>query len=208
MFIRGVARQHLRNVFSECFSYECPDEAASALLYLQQTPKHIGFAGFTGNPPAEVVMSRIIAEAGGSTLTIRWQDGDSWQITLKEGTQVVADFNSDPRCYDEERDQEAAFRAGRTIAARWGLAEERIIEYFRYFEDTDEEARAYPEDEHRAGGADQLHDFMRAADLRFDLHGAYTEQLILKPASRPNHKLQRAATSGWLSRVFSAFFRR
>lgn len=204
MFIRGVTREHLRDKFSDCFSSQSPEEAASAFLYLQQTSKCVVFAGFTYHAPAEVVMSCIIAEAGGSTLTIRWQDEISWQITLEEGNQVVADFNSNPRCHDEEPDQEAAFEAGRTIATRWGLPEARIIEYFRYFEENDHEARAYPDDEHRAGEADQLYDFMRAADLNFEQQSVDTEQIIFNPAPR---SLQRKSIDGWLSHLLHRFFR-
>ena len=127
-YIRGVTEDRLRARFSTEFGGN--DTAFPNNLYIVGADGYVYFGEHTRVSGAEVEMGRIVAEEDGAILTMRWQDGDSWQITAMSGSETV-DHVSRPERSDGRYSKKTAADTIAHLSAQWNADETRIAPFFR-----------------------------------------------------------------------------
>lgn len=127
-YIRGVPEQRLRERFGSEFEPKQGDQLDR--LVLAGDADYVYFGYHTHVAGAERAMERIVAKEGGSCLTMRWQDGDSWQLTAASGVEG-ANFVSRPDCYDLRYSKSDATSAIKHLVKFWGADRRAIAPFFK-----------------------------------------------------------------------------
>ncbi len=112
-------------------------------------------------------IAREISRATGAVhLELRIQEGDHWDCTLYRVEEVIANFSTRVRYFDENPPA-YPWKAGNleAFAGGWGIAPERVAPYLIDWDSLDEPRKVHPDDQCETGDFCQVFDFMRTLGI-------------------------------------------
>lgn len=132
-------------------------------------------------PAEEALFFPIGAQLGAVWMDVRYQDGDSWDVSVYEGAQHLVSHSVNPWAHVEcprLRHDHVGARIERIcqLWPRYGASLEPYLQLWYYFEETQGGSRiveprrgkAYATDRAGYGDADQYWDFLSTLGLRID----------------------------------------
>lgn len=180
--LRDVSTEQVKDkVFEYLRQFEAASPARKIAVHLLEGESCVALSyGYLGRE--NLILSPIGWQLGCVWMDVELQDGDSWQVTLFDGSEHRCTHNVNPWATNRKpvvNLKDVEFRI-RRICEAWPLQATRIENYLllwreavRHFVVTQwvpRTGKAYVGDQFNYGDANQMHDFMRAFGIGESTH--------------------------------------